>query len=99
MYNRESSQVYSLHFCLQLCPLTYEVPAAACGGATDPVALEHVHLPLPLGVVHQRVRRQVADLYLVVVGLEVLKLHPETSNHFDSEKSSLYTGLDPDLVR
>ena len=64
--------------------LTYEVPAATGSGASDPVALEYVDGPLVLGVFSQRVRAQVADLHLVVVGLEVIELHPGLTKNFTS---------------
>lgn len=57
-------------------PLTNVVSTASSSGATDPIALENVDLPVPLCVVIQSIRAHVADLYLVVVPLEVLKLHP-----------------------
>lgn len=56
--------------------LTDVVPAASSGGATDPVSLKHADLPVALCVVGQGVRSHVADLHLVVVPLEVFKLHP-----------------------
>ena len=60
--------------------LTDEVPAASSGGAADPVSLEHVDLPVTLGAVRQGVGGHVADLHLVVVPLEVVKLHPGVTN-------------------
>lgn len=56
--------------------LTNVVPAAPGGGATDPVPLENVDLPVAFRVVIQGVGAHVADLHLVIVPLEVLKLHP-----------------------
>lgn len=60
--------------------LTDVVPAASSSGTTDPVSLKHADLPVALCVVGQVIRGHVADLYLVVVSLEVLKLHPGVTN-------------------
>lgn len=56
--------------------LTDVVPAASGGGAAAPASLEHVDLPVSLGVVRQVIRGHVADLHAVVVHLKVVKLHP-----------------------
>ena len=60
--------------------LTDVVPAASCGGATDPASLKKADLPVALGVVREGVRGHVADLHLVVVCLEVTELHPGSKN-------------------
>ena len=52
------------------------VAAAACGGASPPVAVVHGQSPLGDGVVRQRVRSQVADLQPGVVAQEVCEGHP-----------------------
>ena len=57
--------------------LTNVVPAASGRRASDPVALKHADLPVALGVVSQSIWGHVADFNLVIVGFEVLKLHPE----------------------
>lgn len=57
--------------------LTDEVPASSSSRATNPAALKHVDLPMALRVFCQGVRGHVADLHPVIVGLEVIKLHPE----------------------
>lgn len=81
--------------------LTDVVPAASSSGATDPASLEHVDLPVALCAVRQGVRSHVADLHLVVVLLEVLKLHPGvtrvTQNVRQRSKGSRPTSRDPSL--
>lgn len=75
------------HLVSHLAGLTDEVPAASSGGAADPVSLEHADLPVALRVVGQGVGGHVADLHLVVVLLEVLKLHPEVTNTISDMRS------------
>lgn len=72
--------MFKSQFTLRSAGLTDVVPAASSGGAADPVSLKHADLPVALRVVGQVVRGHVADLHLVVVPLEVLKLHPGVTN-------------------
>lgn len=58
-------------------PPTQEVAAATSCGATDPASLVDSHLPLVEGIVLQGIRREVADLHFVKMGLEVFECHPE----------------------
>lgn len=55
---------------------TYEVSAASSSGPPDPAALVNYHLPFMCCIILKGIRRQVADLNFVEMGLEIIKLHP-----------------------
>lgn len=63
-------------------PPTQEVAAATSCGAANPASLVDGHLPPVGGAVLQGIRCEVADLYFVKMGLEVLKCHPETGGRW-----------------
>lgn len=57
-------------------PPTQEVAAAPSCRAPNPASLVDYDLPSVESVLLQGIRREVANLHLVKVGLEILKGHP-----------------------